>query len=73
MFFIEVTKILSKLEEDLISSQIDVFSVKSIDFFKMKRVNEYIPFFAGTRSVNSKFENYILLQIKNRGIKILQT
>lgn len=62
---------LSKLEEDVTNNHIDLFSVKSIDFFRMKRVNEYIPFFAGTRSVKSKFENFIIVTNKKSGYKNL--
>lgn len=60
---------LSKLEEDVSSNKIDVFSVKSIDFFNMKKFNDYLPFFAGTRSTKSKFENYILIASKKSGYK----
>lgn len=60
---------LSELEEDMTNNKIDVFSVKSTDYFRMKRVNDYIPFFAGTRSVTSKFENFILIANKKSGYK----
>ena len=60
---------LLKLEEDVKSNKIDVFSVKSTDFFRLKNANDYLPFFAGTRSAKSKFENFILIANKKSGFK----
>lgn len=60
---------LLKLEEDVRSNKIDVFSIKSTDFFRLKNVNDYLPFFAGTRSAKSKYENFILITNKKSGFK----
>jgi hypothetical protein len=60
---------LTKLEEDLRSDKVDVFSIKSTDFFNLKNLNDYSPFFIGTRSPKSKFDNYILVTNKNSGYK----
>ncbi len=60
---------LIKLEDDVRNNQIDVFSIKSTDFFRLKNVNDYVPFFAGTRSAKSKFENFILITNKKSGFK----
>ncbi len=60
---------LIKLEDDIISNKIDVFSIKTVDYLKLKYSNNYAPLFAGTRSANSKYEKFILITNKQTGFK----
>lgn len=60
---------LLKLENDVTSNKIDVFSLKATDFYKLKNTNNYVPLFGGIRSTYSRYEQFILITNKQTGYK----
>lgn len=60
---------LNVLEDDVASGKIDVFSIKTLDFYKLKYPNNYLPLFAGTRRTGSKYEQFILITNRQTGLK----
>ncbi|MDP2363315.1 MAG: PhnD/SsuA/transferrin family substrate-binding protein [Ignavibacteria bacterium] len=60
---------LEKLEDDVISGKVDVFSIKTTDFYKLKNFNNYQPLIVGSRNANSIYEQFILITNKQTGYK----